>query len=68
MSVRTVLIVGGYGSFGGRLAQLLADRLQDAQLALLADVGHLVNVEAPAKFRQLVEEFLSGRPASKPDR
>ncbi len=43
----------------------IADRLErdirGARKVVLTDVGHLVNLEAPARFRALVTEFLSKR-------
>ena len=43
----------------------IADRLErdirGAQKVVLPDIGHLVNLEAPARFRALVTDFLSNR-------
>ena len=43
----------------------IADRLErdirGAHKVVLPDTGHLVNLEAPARFRALVTDFLSKR-------
>ena len=43
----------------------IADRLErdirGARKVVLPEIGHLVNLEAPDRFRTLVTDFLSGR-------
>lgn len=41
------------------VAQMLAERLPNARLQLLEDVGHLGNVQAPVLFTEVVGRFLA---------
>ena len=41
------------------IAALLQQRIPQASTALLAQVGHMANMEAPTQFNHLVESFLS---------
>ncbi len=40
------------------IAALLQERIPRARTALLAQVGHMANMEAPAQFNHLIETFL----------
>lgn len=42
------------------LAQAMARRIPGAKLALIEGAGHLVNLEQPARFNQIVMDFISG--------
>jgi 3-oxoadipate enol-lactonase len=41
-------------------ADILATRIPGARTVVLPDVAHLVNLERPAEFQALLDEFLAG--------
>jgi pimeloyl-ACP methyl ester carboxylesterase len=40
-------------------ARLMADRIPNARLEIIADAGHLPNLEQPDAFNQAMQRFLS---------
>ncbi|MFI8485474.1 alpha/beta fold hydrolase [Streptomyces rubrogriseus] len=54
------LVLAGRHDFicGPRWAALLHERLDDAELAVLEEAGHLVHLEQPARFDASVLAFL----------
>jgi len=40
-------------------AEILASRIQDARKVVLPEVAHMVNLERPAEFLALVDDFLA---------
>lgn len=50
-----------------QIAQTLVDKMPDARLATIAGAGHMVNLDAPERFNELVAEFLAA-PADTPAR
>ncbi len=42
-----------------RVGAELADRLREARIAVLPEVGHLPHIEDPIPFRQAIEQFLA---------
>ena len=41
-------------------AEILASRIQDARTIVVPDVAHMINLERPAEFLGIVDEFLAG--------
>ena len=61
IAVPTLLVYGG----GDRLTppeigRTMAEQIPGARLEVIAEAGHLVNIEAPERFNAIVLEFLSG--------
>lgn len=44
-------------------SQIIADGIPGARLAIMKDIGHQPNVEAPEAFGRLIREFLDAQPA-----
>lgn len=60
----TLVIAGALDAIGAPRAELVADRIPGARLALLEGAGHTPHLECPAAFRRLVTEFLQEVPAA----
>jgi 3-oxoadipate enol-lactonase len=61
IAVPTLVLVGAEDTVTPpELSQQLADLIPGAALQMLAGAGHLSNIERPADFNRLVEEFLAG--------
>ena len=61
IEVPTLVLVGAEDTVTPpELSQQLADLIPGAALQMLAGAGHLSNIERPADFNRLVEEFLAG--------
>jgi len=56
----TLLIVGAEDAKFREIAARMAERMPGARVATVAGAGHAVHVEQPARFVELVQEFLSG--------
>ena len=60
IDVPTLVLVGDQDSVTPlELSQELADMIPGAELHILAGAGHLANIERPADFNRLVEEFVA---------
>ena len=60
IAVPTLVLVGGEDTVTPPdLSRELADAIPGAQLHILAGAGHLANIERPADFNRLVEEFVT---------
>jgi 3-oxoadipate enol-lactonase len=60
IKVPTLVLVGAEDTVTPpELSQQLADLIPGAALQMLAGAGHLSNIERPADFNRLVEEFLA---------
>ena len=60
IEVPTLVLVGADDTLTPpELSQALADLVPGAQLHVLAGAGHLANIERPADFNRLVEEFVA---------
>ncbi len=60
IQVPTLVLVGGEDTVTPpELSQDLADMIPGAELHTLAGAGHLANIERPADFNPLVEEFIA---------
>jgi 3-oxoadipate enol-lactonase len=60
IEVPTLVLVGGEDTVTPpELSQELAGLIPGAELHILAGAGHLANIERPADFNRLVEEFVA---------
>ncbi len=60
IKVPTLVLVGGEDTVTPpELSRELAEAIPGAEMHLLAGAGHLANVERPADFNRLVEEFIA---------
>ncbi|HEU5018826.1 MAG TPA: alpha/beta fold hydrolase, partial [Pseudolabrys sp.] len=68
IKVPTLVVVGSEDRLTTvRMAQELATEIPGAELSVIDDAGHLVNIEKPAEFNAAVIDFLrrhSGRAAA----
>jgi pimeloyl-ACP methyl ester carboxylesterase len=63
ISAPTLVIVGDADApLVVRTAEVLANGIRDARLLVLPDTAHMVNLERPAEFNQVVLEFLAQHP------
>ncbi len=60
ISCPTLVVCGGKDSANKNASIKLADRLQNAKLCLLDDVGHEVNREAPERLAEQIQAFYKG--------
>jgi 3-oxoadipate enol-lactonase len=61
IGVPTLIVVGDLDSMGTVAAcHKLADEIPGARLEVFRGVAHMVNLEQPARFTELVLEFLDG--------
>jgi 3-oxoadipate enol-lactonase len=60
IEVPTLVLVGGEDTVTPpELSRELAEAIPGAELHILAGAGHLANLERPADFNRLVEEFVA---------
>jgi len=63
--IPTLIIAGKNDISWMPLAKILNEKMLDSRLELFSGVGHMLNLEAPAKFNKLLEDFLKEiRPGS----
>jgi 3-oxoadipate enol-lactonase len=63
ISVPTIVLVGAEDAITPpEKAQSLADAIPDARLEVIANAGHLSNLENPEPFNTAVRQFLEGLP------
>lgn len=48
-----------------RIVDLIAERVPGAQKAVVSDVAHMVNMERPDEFNDLVLEFLEAQQSAR---
>lgn len=58
VTARTLVVVGDRDKANRPAAQQLAERIAGAELVVMPETGHQVNVEKPAALAALVREFL----------
>lgn len=59
INVPTLIVVGSDDEFTPVAdAGFMRDRISNAKMAVIAGAGHLPNLETPAEFNRVVEEFL----------
>jgi pimeloyl-ACP methyl ester carboxylesterase len=57
--IPVLIIVGENDISWMPLAKILNEKILDSRLEILSGVGHMVNLEAPDKFDQILNDFLS---------
>ena len=57
--VPSLVIVGEQDEPFIQASRYMADKIPDAQLAVIADAGHAVNLDQPAAFNAVVSQFLA---------
>lgn len=59
LRVPTLLVVGEHDEHCLAVHRFMADTIPDTTTAVIRSVGHLTNLESPAKFNAVVRRFLS---------
>jgi 2-succinyl-6-hydroxy-2,4-cyclohexadiene-1-carboxylate synthase len=62
----TLVIAGALDEIGRERAEMVAEALPHARLAIVPGAGHTPHLERPAAFRRLVDAFLDAAPAGRP--
>jgi pimeloyl-ACP methyl ester carboxylesterase len=60
MKTPTLVVLGGDDQGCNKPSHFLAETLPGARLEVLANTGHGVNIEEPARVNRMVEEFITG--------
>ena len=59
INIPTKVIVGEYDRIFVPLAQEIAEKITGADLTIIPNIGHLVNLEAPDQFRTALKSFIA---------
>jgi len=60
MRTPTLVVLGGDDQGCNKPSHFLAETLPGARLEVLANTGHGVNIEEPARINRMVEDFIAG--------
>jgi pimeloyl-ACP methyl ester carboxylesterase len=64
LRVPTLLIAGEKDAISRQASEELASYLPNARLEVIENAGHVVNLQAPARFNAVLREFLAGARAA----
>ena len=64
MAVPALVLVGEDDKAYLRAAEVMAAKLPDSRYEVVADAGHIVNIEQTEAFNDLVLDFIAQLPAS----